>query len=72
MGRKRAGIEVDRGSGNVFRDFGVPDARSRQLRVELAAEILSIIRERGLSQRETSGWVTPSCWAMSTWRRPWL
>ena len=53
-GRTRRELEIERGSGNVYRDLGVPDAQSRQLRVELAVEIMRIIRKRGLSQRQAA------------------
>ena len=44
-------LEVVRGSGNVFRDFGLPDADIRQLRAILAAEIIKTLDREGLSVR---------------------
>jgi predicted XRE-type DNA-binding protein len=41
-----------RGSGNVFADFGVPDAGLRQLRAALAAEIIRVLDAEGLSVRD--------------------
>jgi predicted XRE-type DNA-binding protein len=41
-----------RGSGNVFADFGVPDAGLRQLRAALAAEIIKVLDAEGLSVRD--------------------
>lgn len=45
-------IEMVRGSGNVFRDFGHHDADREQLRAILAAEIVGVLDERRLSIRE--------------------
>ena len=47
-------IEIVRGSGNVYRDLGYPDAEARQMRAELAAEIIGILRNRKLSQRQAA------------------
>jgi predicted XRE-type DNA-binding protein len=47
-------IELVRGSGNVFQDLGFPDAQTRQLRAQLAAEIIGVLRRRGISQREAA------------------
>ena len=44
-------LELVRGSGNVFRDFGDSDADSEQLRAILAAKIIGILDDRGLSVR---------------------
>ena|SRR5260370_13370066 len=45
-------IEIVRGSGNVFRDFGHPDADREQLRAILAARIIRVLDERRLSVRD--------------------
>lgn len=45
-------IDLVRGSGNVFRDFGRPNADLEQLRSILAARILRVLDERGLSVRK--------------------
>lgn len=45
-------LELIRGSGNVFRDFGRPNAAVEQARAILAAKIISTLDERGLSTRE--------------------
>jgi predicted XRE-type DNA-binding protein len=45
-------LEVVRGSGNVFRDFGHPDADREQLRAILAAKIIGVLDDRGLSVRD--------------------
>ena len=47
-------LELIRGSGNVYRDLGWPDAEVRQMRVNLAAEIIRELRERRLSQRKAA------------------
>ena len=49
---KKAKLEVVRGSGNVFRDFGDPDADAKQLKAILAAEILKKLDREGLSTRK--------------------
>jgi predicted XRE-type DNA-binding protein len=45
-------IELIRGSGNVFSDFGRPNAGLEQARAMLAAEIIRTLDARGLSTRE--------------------
>ncbi|MBF0539065.1 MAG: XRE family transcriptional regulator [Nitrospirae bacterium] len=45
-------FELIRGSGNVFRDFGHPNADVEQARAILAAKIVRTLDERGLSTRE--------------------
>ena len=45
-------FEVVRGSGNVFRDFGHPDADRAQLRAILAARIIGVLDERRLTVRD--------------------
>ena len=44
-------IEVVRGSGNLFRDFGDRDADLEQLRAILAARIVGVLDARGLTVR---------------------
>jgi hypothetical protein len=41
-----------RGSGNVYRDFNVPDADVRQLTAALAAKIIKTFDKKGLSVRK--------------------
>ena len=45
-------LELIRGSGNVFRNFGRVNAGVEQARAILAAKIISTLDERGLSTRE--------------------
>lgn len=44
-------IKAFGGSGNVFRDFGYPDADVRQLKCLLAVEILKTLDRDGLTVR---------------------
>jgi predicted XRE-type DNA-binding protein len=44
-------IEVERGSGNVFRDFGHEHADVDQFKAILAAEIIKMLDREGLSVR---------------------
>jgi len=44
--------ELVRGSGNVFRDFGHPDADREQLRALLAASIIGVLDDRKLTVRQ--------------------
>lgn len=46
-------LELVRGSGNVFRDFQHPNADVEQLKGILAAKIIGILDDRGLSVRKT-------------------
>lgn len=43
---------LERGSGNVFRDFGRPDADVQQTKTLLAARIIRILDEESLSTRK--------------------
>lgn len=45
-------MELVRGSGNVFRDFGRANADLEQLRAILAARIIGVLDERGLTVRK--------------------
>ena len=45
-------LELVRGSGNVYRDFGRPDAGLAQARAVVATKIITTLDERGLSTRE--------------------
>jgi predicted XRE-type DNA-binding protein len=51
-------LELVRGSGNVFRDLGLPNPEIEQVKAILAAKIIGVLDERGLSVRrahETTG-----------------
>jgi predicted XRE-type DNA-binding protein len=45
-------IETMPGSGNVFRDFGYPDADLRQAKVLMGTQVMKILDAEGLSTRE--------------------
>lgn len=44
--------EFVRGSGNVFDDFGYPDADVRQAKAVMGAQIIKILDREGLSTRQ--------------------
>jgi predicted XRE-type DNA-binding protein len=44
-------MELVRGSGNVLADLGDPDAETRQLKAQLAAEIITTLDRLGLTVR---------------------
>jgi predicted XRE-type DNA-binding protein len=44
-------MEIVRGTGNVFRDLGHPDADREQLRALLAARIIGLLDDRKLTVR---------------------
>ena len=48
-------FELVRGSGNVFRDFGRADADVQQTKALLAARIIGILDDEGLSTRKAEG-----------------
>jgi len=45
-------FELVRGSGNVFRDFDMPNPDLEQLRAILAAQIIKILDRKGLTVRK--------------------
>ena len=45
-------FELVEGSGNVFRDLGDPHADLKQAKAMLAARIIAVLDERGLSVRK--------------------
>ena len=44
-------FELVQGSGNVFRDFGLPNSETEQVKAVLAAKIIGVLDDRGLSVR---------------------
>lgn len=44
-------MELVRGSGNVFRDLGLPNPEVEQLKAILAAKIIAVLDEQGISVR---------------------
>ena len=53
--QKTAKIETVKGTGNVFRDLGRPDAELHQLKALLAAEIVRALEEGNLTVRKAEG-----------------
>ena len=51
---KTDNMKIERGSGNVFADLGLPDADAHLLKAELVTRIDEIIRQRGLKQVEAA------------------
>ena len=45
---------VERGSGNVFADLGLPEADAHLVKAELVSRIDEIVRERRLTQTEAA------------------
>lgn len=48
------GVQFEVGSGNVFADLGLPNARLRLAKAKLAAQINAIIDDYGWTQAETA------------------
>ena len=48
---KKEKIELVRGSGNVFRDFDIPNADLEQARAILAAKIIEVLDHNSMSAR---------------------
>ena len=51
---KDENIELVEGSGNVFRDFGDPEADLKQAKAVLAARVIAVLDERGFSVRKAA------------------
>ncbi|HEY1631817.1 MAG TPA: helix-turn-helix transcriptional regulator [Rhizomicrobium sp.] len=49
---KRKPLEVVMGSGNIFRDLGMPDANLLQLKALLASQVIRALNEYGLTVRQ--------------------
>ena len=49
-----ADTAVERGSGNVFADLGLPDPDGHLLKAGLVGRIDDIVRERGITGREAA------------------
>ena len=45
------GVEIERSSGNVFADLGLPDANKLQIKVGLVVEIRKAMRRLDLTQQ---------------------
>jgi len=46
------GVEIEKGSGNVFTDLGLPDADRLKIKSGLVIEITKAVRNLSLSQEE--------------------
>lgn len=47
-------LEIQEGSGNVYRDLGFPDAEEMLVKAQLVSKIREIIRSKGLTQVEAA------------------
>jgi predicted XRE-type DNA-binding protein len=47
-------IEIHEGSGNVFEDLGLPNARERLVKAELARLIRHVIKDKSWTQRRAA------------------
>jgi predicted XRE-type DNA-binding protein len=54
MSDKYDAFAVERGSGNVFADLGLPDAETLQLKARIAAEIIKVLDKRRLGLKEAA------------------
>lgn len=52
MTKAREKLEVVRGSGNVFADFGHANAATEQIKAQLAAEIIRVMTAREMTARQ--------------------
>lgn len=50
--KKRSGIRIREGSGNVFADLGFPNPEREQLKARLTLQIYRLIKDRGLTQAQ--------------------
>jgi len=48
-------IDIEKSSGNVYADLGIPDAEEMLVKAHLAAKIGEIIKHRHLTQQQASG-----------------
>jgi predicted XRE-type DNA-binding protein len=49
-----AGVEIHRGSGNVFADLGLADAEKLKIKTGLVVEIRKAMKSRGLTQQQAA------------------
>ncbi|MEZ5393282.1 MAG: helix-turn-helix transcriptional regulator [Bryobacterales bacterium] len=56
MSKTEEDFDLVHGSGNVYRDFGLPDADVRQTKAILAAKIIGVLDDEGLSTRKAEEW----------------
>jgi len=51
---KKTALKIERGSGNVFADLGLPNPEERLAKAELAHEICMLIEQDGLTQTQAA------------------
>ena len=51
-GKRKTGIVMERGGGNVFADLGLANPEQEQLKARLTLQIYRIIKARGLTQAQ--------------------
>jgi predicted XRE-type DNA-binding protein len=49
---RKSRIAIKAGTGNIFRDLGLPNPEREELKARLTLQIYRLIRERGLTQAE--------------------
>lgn len=52
--RQIDGVEVRRGSSNVYADLGLPDAEELKIKTGLVIEIRKAMRQQGLTQQQAA------------------
>jgi predicted XRE-type DNA-binding protein len=52
--RKVQGVEVERGTGNVYADLGYGDAEEMLIKAQLVTKIAEIIKRKGLTQTQAA------------------
>jgi len=67
---KREKIELVHGSGNIYRDFGDPDADVKQMKALLAIEIIKLMDREGLTVRAAHARTGVAAADFSRIRRP--
>jgi predicted XRE-type DNA-binding protein len=45
-------VKIERGSGNIFADLGLPDADNHFLKAQIVSEIYRLVNERKLTQAQ--------------------
>lgn len=51
---KRENTSIRRGTGNVFADLGLPDAKTHLLKAELVSRLQDVLEEKQLTQTEAA------------------
>ena len=54
MAKRAVNTPIERSSGNVFADLGLPDADTHRVKAELVSRIDEIVRRRRLTQSEAA------------------